>query len=52
MSYLPQIFHTLNMMGVYVADPNITFYNSNIYNQNEEWKLTIFFTVITVCSLP
>jgi len=31
--------------------PNVTFYNSNIYHQNEEWQLPINSTVIEICSL-
>ena len=30
--------------------PNVTFYNSNIYNQNEERELPINLKVVTMCS--
>ena len=29
---------------------NVTFYNSTIYNQNEEWELPIILKVVTMCS--
>ena len=29
---------------------NVTFCNSNIYNQNEEWQLPINLKVVTICS--
>ena len=29
---------------------NVTFYNSNIYNQNEEQELPINLKVVTMCS--
>ena len=28
----------------------VTLYNSNIYNQNEEWELPINLKVVTMCS--
>jgi len=29
---------------------NVTFYNSNIYIQNQEWELPINLKVVTMCS--
>ena len=36
--------------GFWKISLNVTFYNSNIYNQNEEWKLPINLKVVTICS--
>ena len=35
--------------GFWKISPNVTFYNSYIYNQNEEWELPINLTVVTIC---
>ena len=42
-------------LGIYVTgfwkiSPNVTFYYSNIYNQNKEWELPINLKVVTICS--
>jgi len=36
--------------GFWKISPNVTFYSSNIYNQNEERKLPINLKVVTMCS--
>ena len=41
---------TLFVTGFWKISPNVTFYNSNIYNQNEERELPINLKVITMCS--
>ena len=40
----------INVTGFWKISPNVTFYNSNIYNQNEEWELPINLKVVTMCS--
>ena len=35
--------------GFWKISPYVTFYNSNIYNQNEEWELPINLKVVTMC---
>ena len=35
---------------IWKISPNVTFYNSNIYIQNEKWELPINLTVVTICS--
>ena len=36
--------------GFWKISPNVTFYNSNIHNQNEERELPINLKVVTMCS--
>ena len=36
--------------GFWKISLNVTFYNSNIYNQNKEWELPINLKVVTMCS--
>ena len=36
--------------GFWKISLNVTFYNSNIYNQNEELELPINLKVVTMCS--
>ena len=37
------------MTGFWKISPNVTFYNSNIYIQNEKWELPINLIVVTIC---
>ena len=41
---------TAYVTGFWKISPNVTFYNSIIYNQNEERQLPINLKVVTMCS--
>ena len=41
---------TVNVTGFWKISPNVTFYNSNIYNQNEERELPINLKAVTMSS--
>ena len=41
---------SLFVTGFWKISLNVTFYNSNIYHQNEEWELSINLKVVTMCS--
>jgi len=40
---------TIFVTGFWKISLNVTFYNSNIYSQNEEWELPINLKVVTIC---
>ena len=42
--------YTVYVTRFWKISPNVTFYNSNIYNQNEKWEPPINLTVVTICS--
>jgi len=41
--------HIIYVTGFWKISFNVTFYSSNIYNQNEEWELPINLKVVTMC---
>jgi len=44
-------FHNASFVtGFWKISPIVTFHDSNIYNQSEEWELPINFSVILICS--